>query len=121
MAITKTGQACGAWATEGGLCFFHANPNKASELGRIGGRKNRRAIAATEPLPNLNDAACCGELLERLGRDLLAGRLHPRVVLAFTNLLNTYLRTRDYFEVQPQFLELRKRIDDIESRRQSGR
>jgi hypothetical protein len=24
----------------GGLCFFHANPNKAVELGRIGGKKN---------------------------------------------------------------------------------
>lgn len=41
--------------------------------------------------------------------------------IAFTTLLNTYLRTRDYFEVQPQLLEFRKRIDDIESRRQSGR
>lgn len=36
-AQAKSGKRCGAAATAGGLCFFHANPNKASELGRIGG------------------------------------------------------------------------------------
>jgi len=40
-AKTKEGKPCRAAATEGGLCFFHANPNKAAELGRVGGRKSR--------------------------------------------------------------------------------
>ena len=35
-AKTKKGSPCRAAATEGGLCFFHANPNKAAELGRVG-------------------------------------------------------------------------------------
>jgi hypothetical protein len=39
---TKGGKPCRAAATEGGLCFVHANPKKAAELGRVGGRKNRR-------------------------------------------------------------------------------
>jgi len=43
-AKAKSGKPCGAAATAGGLCF-HANPDKASELGRIGGRKNRHAPA----------------------------------------------------------------------------
>jgi hypothetical protein len=34
---TKSGNPCRAAAIAGGLCFFHANPNKTSELGRIGG------------------------------------------------------------------------------------
>jgi hypothetical protein len=29
---TQKGEPCRAAATPGGLCFFHANPNKASEL-----------------------------------------------------------------------------------------
>jgi len=33
-ARTKAGKPCRAAATAGGLCFFHANPEKASELGR---------------------------------------------------------------------------------------
>jgi hypothetical protein len=35
-ATTKSGKPCGAAPMEGGLCFFQANPNKASELGRLG-------------------------------------------------------------------------------------
>jgi hypothetical protein len=42
-ARAKSGKPCGAAATPGGLCFFHANSKKASELGRIGGRSNRHA------------------------------------------------------------------------------
>jgi len=50
-ALTKKGQPCRAAATAGGLCFFHANPNKASELGRIGGRSNGKFLANnSEPL-----------------------------------------------------------------------
>jgi len=39
--VTRNGTACTNWAMEGGLCYFHANPNKASELGRNGGRHCR--------------------------------------------------------------------------------
>lgn len=39
-----------------GLCYLHANPNKASELGRIGGRNKRStAIESAEPT-RLRDA-----------------------------------------------------------------
>jgi len=34
--VTRNGAACTAWAMEGGLCYFHANPDKAVELGRNG-------------------------------------------------------------------------------------
>ena len=37
----KNGAACTAWAMEGGLCYFHANPDKAAELGRNGGRHRK--------------------------------------------------------------------------------
>src|SRR6516225_4955103 len=36
--VTRSGTPCTAWAMEGGLCYFHANPDKASELGKRGGR-----------------------------------------------------------------------------------
>jgi hypothetical protein len=41
-AQTKAGGVCLAPAVERGFCFFHANPEKLAELGRQGGRKNRR-------------------------------------------------------------------------------
>ena len=41
-AKTKKGAFCKAPAMAGGLCFFHANPKLARELGRAGGRRNRQ-------------------------------------------------------------------------------
>jgi hypothetical protein len=41
-AQTKAGGVCQAPALEGGLCFCHAHPEKLAELGRQGGKKNRR-------------------------------------------------------------------------------
>ena len=60
-AQTKNGKPCRAAATAGGLCFFHANPDKAAELGRIGARKNGRVPVVTDPLPNSDSARAGGE------------------------------------------------------------
>ncbi len=43
-ATTKAGKPCRAPASAGGLCFLHANPTRARELGRVGGRKNRQQV-----------------------------------------------------------------------------
>ena len=41
--VTKNGAACTAWAMEGGLCYFHVNPDKAAELGLNGGQRRKHA------------------------------------------------------------------------------
>lgn len=43
-ATTKAGKPCRAPASAGGLCFLHANPTQARELGQVGGRKNRQQV-----------------------------------------------------------------------------
>jgi hypothetical protein len=72
-AKTKNGEPCQAAATEGGLCFFHSNPKKASELGQIGGRKNRRHTVEMDSLartrerhgyPSNAPADHCGNLFK---------------------------------------------------------
>jgi len=36
---------------EGGLCYFHANPDKAAELGRNGGRRRQHSYEqSSEPI-----------------------------------------------------------------------
>jgi hypothetical protein len=90
---TKKGKRCGAAATAGGLCYFHANPNKASELGRIGGRSKRHAAAETvDPLPVLNSALALRDSLARLITDVHAGKLQPKVAAGLAPLLNLQLR-----------------------------
>src|SRR6267378_1355604 len=89
----KSGKRCRAAATEGGLCFFHANPNKAAELGRIGGRKNRHSAAETvDPLPKLETAVAVRDAVAQLIADVYAGTIHPRVAAGLAPLLNLQLR-----------------------------
>jgi hypothetical protein len=90
---TKKGEPCRAAATPGGLCFFHANPNKASELGRIGGRSNGHAAEEiAEPLLILNNAIVLRDTLARLIADVHAGKLQPKVAAGMAPFLNMQLR-----------------------------
>ena len=92
-ANAKSGKPCCAAATDGGLCFFHANPNKASELGRIGGRRNRRTAAENaDPLPTLDNANAVKDTVARLIHDVLSGKLHPRTAAGLAPLLSLQLR-----------------------------
>jgi hypothetical protein len=89
--VNKRGEPCRAAATAGGLCFFHANPNKASELGRIGGRSKRSAAGEnTDPIQLLsNDPIGVCDALGKIVTDLLAGKIPPKVaasVLPFMRL-----------------------------------
>jgi hypothetical protein len=99
-AITKSGKPCQAAATAGGLCFFHANPNKASELGRIGGRSNRRAAGENaDPLPTVDSALALRDTVARLIADVHAGKLNPRVAAGLAPLLNLQLRAIEITEI----------------------
>jgi hypothetical protein len=93
-ALAKNGKPCRAAATASGLCFFHGNPDKASELGRIGGRENRHSVVeASDPLPALNNASAVRDALARLITDLHEGKIHPRTATSMAQLLNLQLRT----------------------------
>jgi hypothetical protein len=104
----KTGEPCRAAAMSGGLCFFHANPNKAAELGRIGGRKKSRLpVGVVDPLPRLDKASAVRDAVEKLIADVYAGRLHPRVAAGLAPLLSLQLRA-------VEATDLEWRIDTIE-------
>ena len=109
-SLTKSGKPCRAAATSGGLCFFHANPNKASELGRIGGRSNRPLAGVNPEAPALalESATAVRDTVARLIADLYAGKLHPRVAAGLGPLLNLQLRAIEKTDVE-------RRIADIEA------
>jgi len=118
---TKSGKPCRAAATSGGLCFFHANPNKASELGRIGGRRNRRAGAteAVDPLPKLDKVTAVQDAVEKLISEVYAGKLHPRVAAGLAPLLNLQLRALEATDLDRRIAKVEKLLVRAEAK--SGR
>jgi hypothetical protein len=111
-ARTKAGKPCGAAATAGGLCFFHANPNKASELGRIGGRSKRRPLpGSVDPLPKLDNAMAVRKTVAQLIEDVYSGRLDTRVAMALTPLLNLQLRAIETTDVERRLEEWGKQSE----------
>jgi hypothetical protein len=113
---TKSGKPCRAAATEGGLCFFHANPNKASELGRIGGRANRHVRAeAPDPLPDLNTVTAVRDTINRLITDVYAGRLHPRIAAGLVSLMHLQLRAIEKTDLEHRIARVEKMLDEQQS------
>jgi hypothetical protein len=108
-ARAKSGKPCRAAATRGGLCFFHANPNKASELGRVGGRSKRPSAAETvDPLPKLETAIAVRDAVARLIADTYAGRLQPRIASGLAPLLNLQLRAIETTDLERRIAKLEK-------------
>jgi hypothetical protein len=109
------GEPCRAAATACGLCFFHANPNKASELGRIGGRSKRHAATETvDPLRVLNNALAVRDAVVRLIADVHAGKLQPKIAAGLAPLLNLQLRAiESVTELEKQVAEAQAKKDRI--------
>jgi hypothetical protein len=111
-AQAKSGKPCRAAATAGGLCFFHANPDKASALGRLGGKANRHAGGENaDPLPTLDNATAVRDTVARLIADVHSERLHPRIAAALTPLLNLQLRAIEITDVA----KLERRLARLEN------
>jgi hypothetical protein len=111
-ATAKNGKPCGAAAMEGGLCFFHANPNKASELGRIGGRRNRSAVQEHHSLPNLDSALAVRQTVARLVEEVYTGELHPRIATGLAPLLNLQLRAIESSDLELRLERIEKLLAD---------
>jgi len=108
---SKSGGPCRAAATAGGLCFFHANPAKASELGRIGGRRNRYITGENlDPLPALDTALAVRDTVARLIQDVYAGKIQPRVASSLSPLLNLQLRAIETTELARRLAEVEKQL-----------
>jgi hypothetical protein len=119
--MAKNGKPCRAAATAGGLCYFHANPKKASELGRIGGRSKRPTVPENaEPLPTLNSAVAVRNTVDRLIADVYAGKLHPRIAGGLAPLLQLQLRALDATDVEQRIAKLERLTARREQRSKSN-
>jgi hypothetical protein len=112
--LTRAGKSCRAAATSGGLCFFHANPNKASELGRIGGRKNRHTPPVnTDPLPTLDSATAVRDAVNQLFNDVYSGKVDPKIASGLASLLTLQLRAIGTADLERNVAELQKQLAEV--------
>lgn len=104
---TKAGKPCRAPAGPSGLCYFHANPENARTLGKIGGLRNRKFTGVDLQVPDDISLADLRKLEVKVLRGLLSGEIPAREVAASTQILN--LLHRDL-----QMAEIEKRIKRLE-------
>jgi|SRR5579872_1368059 len=109
---TKAGKPCKAYATQDGLCLFHAHPEKASQYGRVGGRKNRRQTSTTaDPLLRTDSAADVVDITTRLVNEAYSGAIPIRTAKGIAPLLHLRLRAIENANLETQIAELRNRLD----------
>ena len=117
-ALTKERKPCRAPATENGLCYLHAHPEKAAELGRVGGQRNRHVLdtqlSHLPPLDSVSNVICA---LAQVSVELYAGRLHPKAARALSPLLSSLMRglgmEQELRELRDQLKQLRERVDKL--------
>jgi hypothetical protein len=108
-ALAKTGKPCQAAATAGGLCYFHANPKKASELGRIGGRRKRSATSEDiTPLPKLETVSAVRDAVGQLIADVHSGKMNSRVAANLAPLLNLQLRAIETTDIEQRLIRVER-------------
>src|SRR6516162_10764291 len=65
---------------EGGLCYFHANPDRATELGQRGGRRRKHTYEqSTEDIAPPESAADVKRMLAETMAEVKAGKMDPKV------------------------------------------
>ena len=115
-AIAKSGKRCRAAATETGLCFFHGNPNKAAELGSLGGKRNRRSSAwIADPLPRLDSAQSAVDELNRIYDRLITGAIAPKVATTLVQMINAKERMNEKVLLERQIADLQENLTTLKS------
>lgn len=115
-AIAKSGKPCRAAATKSGLCFFHGDPNKAAELGSIGGKRNRRLSArSADPLPPLDSAKAIEDNLNWIYDGVRTGNIEPKVANTLLQVISAKERITDKMVIERQMAEMQDDLRTLKS------
>src|SRR5262245_45755639 len=111
-ALTKKGRPCPAPATATGRCFFHENPEKATELGRRGGMKNRHVRPHEDvELPPLNTAEDVRNMLAKAAQEVRNRRIDPRVAQSLSQIATTLLKAIEVADIERRLAALEGGLD----------
>ena len=108
-ARTKGGQPCKAPVSTNGLCAMHAEPKRASELGRKSGKARRCVIDKGDSHPPLPVPETAGDVRKALGRvmsDLIARKVDTRVASATAYVGNVMLRAIEVADLEERMAKV---------------
>jgi hypothetical protein len=112
---TKAGTSCRAPAGPDGLCFFHAHPDLARNLGHIGGLKNRsqvRELSSDEPL----GGASLQHILSEAIREVGSRKMTPRNAAALAQLSNSLHRVLPTADLERRLARIEQQLAEKEGR-----
>jgi hypothetical protein len=116
-AITKINEApCKAAPMASGFCFLHGNPNRASELGRIGGKQNRRERRPSGyALPKMDGLGSALERLQWIFDQSMAGSMRPAVANILMKVTELQTRVWEKARFEQQIAELQEQVTTLRS------
>ena len=116
-ANNKQGRPCKAAATASGYCHLHANPGKAAELGRSGGKRNRHVVDnEARPLPALNSISDLKDAVGILIGEAYAKSLSIKTAAGLAPLFNTLFRILSGKEMEERLQRLEAEMEEMRSR-----
>ena len=115
-AMTKNGAPCKAAPMASGFCFLHDNPSRASELGRIGGKQNRRERRpSADALPKLDGPRSASERLQWIFEECMAGSMRPAVANILMKVTDFQTRVWEKTRLEQQITELQEQVTNLRS------
>lgn len=107
IARTKSGNVCRATArADSNLCAFHADPNRAADLGRMGGLKNRHYVDTEVTIALPTSPEDVKNVLAQAMVDVRARRLDPRIASALTSMSTALLKAFESTDVERRLAQL---------------
>jgi hypothetical protein len=115
------GEACGAAAGPGGLCYFHANPDRAKELGRLGGQKNGHSTGTDIEVPAKMTLEDLPGITSKVIRAVFQGELKAREADAITKLIVVQRENLTSVDFEKRVAELERQAANVLPRQKSQR
>jgi hypothetical protein len=111
---TKSGGRCKAYAMPNGLCFFHANPSRAKELGRHGGLKNKKQfpVQDDQDVPAPVTAEDVRMRLSDAFANVMNGRLDPRRATTAAYISQHLLKAIEITALEDRIEQLERSRED---------
>lgn len=110
-ARTKSGNECRAAAVVGTpFCALHGDPERAAELGRIGGRKNRHYIDTEVTISPPTSPEDVKNVLAQAMVDVRARKLDPRIASTLTYMSSALLKAFESTDTERRLAELEEAL-----------